>query len=703
MTLGGEYKSSQSYDKLTCVYYEGSSWASKKAVPAGVVPSEVNSAYWQKVSDRGAQGVQGPQGQSYVDKALVPIVNDLTTGGSSNVLAAEQGKVLDTKLTELSAEVSGLSENAVKINDITEVIKSNNLNGSQIEFGYYATDYSLGTIKAFDSSSLTRCATPIMFEQGKSIYMILENAPMQFITITPIDANGKPVGTANVLLYARNKATNDTIFTPPQGAVGMLYYTQSQGKTDYKLGLYYTDYETSVVEDYTPDEVVVDANKLSVDGKKVVYAEKPVFDAYRERLDYDEVISEEIPTIDNPDVEYSKHLMSAVRSEIKEMWSWISSRNEVTILDSGVCGPTLYWELYSDGLLRIYGEGESYNYCKGLLMDELVGDDYDSLPNMRSKIEKYQSNYIGLTDADSVAKYERGFQEGKIYDDEHEQYFAPWYIYRPEKDFTEYGGGYCSKKAYDRHNPNGWQYNRIIIEEGVTYLGNWMLYRLCGVSELVIPSSVKAIGKWSIRYSPSLKCVYLPDGIEKIERYGCSRLETCEAIRLGNGYTHVEDMAFSQNKKVKSLNLSGNISFTGERLFAYNTEMSELTIKGVDSIGVWCSDCGNLKRVQLSDGLISIEESAFVSKPNLLVVNIPSTVQQIGSAAFYDCPNLRVVYIDSSTIASLITYQSGAGHLVWNAEYIYINSNIKTIGAWILENFTKVNDADGYALYVRNS
>lgn len=107
MTLGGEYKSSQSYDKLTCVYYEGSSWASKKAVPAGVAPTAVNSAYWQKVSDRGAQG---PQGQSYVDKELVPIVNDLTTGGSANVLSAEQGKVLDGKLTELSEETKKISE-----------------------------------------------------------------------------------------------------------------------------------------------------------------------------------------------------------------------------------------------------------------------------------------------------------------------------------------------------------------------------------------------------------------------------------------------------------------------------------------------------------------------------------------------------------------------------------------------------------------
>ena len=103
MTLGGDYSSSQSYDKLTCVHYDGCSWVSKKQVPEGVAPTSANSAYWQKISDR---GVQGPQGQSYVDKELVPIVNDLTTGGSANVLSAEQGKVLKGELAELSEKTT---------------------------------------------------------------------------------------------------------------------------------------------------------------------------------------------------------------------------------------------------------------------------------------------------------------------------------------------------------------------------------------------------------------------------------------------------------------------------------------------------------------------------------------------------------------------------------------------------------------------
>lgn len=73
ITAEGAYNPSMSYDKLTCVFYSGVSWLSRKAVPAGVAPTEENSAYWQKMSDRGAQGVPGeagPQGPAYDDTEI---------------------------------------------------------------------------------------------------------------------------------------------------------------------------------------------------------------------------------------------------------------------------------------------------------------------------------------------------------------------------------------------------------------------------------------------------------------------------------------------------------------------------------------------------------------------------------------------------------------------------------------------------------
>lgn len=119
LTFEGDYDSSKNYASRTCVFYNHVSWASKKDVPAGIAPGS-NYEYWQKVSDRGAQGATGAPGQSYVDKELVPIVDNLTTGGSSNVLSAEQGKVLKAGINELESKVAYAQGITIPIYDSAE-------------------------------------------------------------------------------------------------------------------------------------------------------------------------------------------------------------------------------------------------------------------------------------------------------------------------------------------------------------------------------------------------------------------------------------------------------------------------------------------------------------------------------------------------------------------------------------------------------
>lgn len=103
LTFEGDYDSSKNYASRTCVFYDHVSWASKKDVPAGIAPGS-NDEYWQKVSERGAQGIQGergPQGNSAFDGTGIELVNNLTQGGEASALSAEQGKILKEELTEL--------------------------------------------------------------------------------------------------------------------------------------------------------------------------------------------------------------------------------------------------------------------------------------------------------------------------------------------------------------------------------------------------------------------------------------------------------------------------------------------------------------------------------------------------------------------------------------------------------------------------
>lgn len=568
-----------------------------------------------------------------------------------------------------------------------------NINNSEIESG----GYNDAGVK-FNSATITRSATSIPVVSGETIYTIIEGTTANYMTLFALDNDSTVIEKISTF-YAKNKVVNpsfQTAYTIPDGCTSIVFHMNTNGSIDYRVGIYYDYYEATTVEDYVEPSRYLDASKMTKDGKLIDVAEADELNEVKNRLSLDNIVEADIPVINNSDVEYANHLMKAVRGEMANMWKYLGTKHEVTVLDSGVCGENLTWVLYSDGLLKISGTGRAYDYCKGLFGDKIT----------REEIEAYQAQYEGLTDADSVAKYERGFQEGKIYDDEHGQYIAPWYKYRPEVSFVEDVGaeGYITKAEYDRDNPNGWTYNRIEIDEGITYLGNWMLYRICGATELVIPSTVTAIGQWCIRYSPSLKCIYLPDGITTIEKRGCSRHEVAEAIRLGEGFTTIGEYAFAQNPMVKSLHLKGDVTNMGANPFYGDHALETITLEGMTEINsFWFGECNNMTRVQLAEGLTSIATSAFVNRQNLVAINIPSTVTTIGQSAFYNCTNLKYLYIDSPTVAQgLVDIASTVnfGHVNYYAKYIYVKSDIENVGAWFENYCEKCADIDGYTLYV---
>lgn len=122
VTTGGAYSSSSSYEKLTIVSYNGNSYISKSAVPAGMAPT--NTTYWQLMAEKGATGAQGPAGAQGKDGATGPagaqgnsgytgaadeleVVNNLTQGGATAALSAEMGKELNSAVKAVSDAVIG--------------------------------------------------------------------------------------------------------------------------------------------------------------------------------------------------------------------------------------------------------------------------------------------------------------------------------------------------------------------------------------------------------------------------------------------------------------------------------------------------------------------------------------------------------------------------------------------------------------------
>lgn len=272
---------------------------------------------------------------------------------------------------------------------------------------------------------------------------------------------------------------------------------------------------------------------------------------------------------------------------------------QVNVLDSGKCGENLTWTLYDDGLLKISGTGRMYDYVK----------------------------------------YTQP---------------SPWYKYRNEPYISEDGKTilnsdgteYLSTKDYYNDNPNGYKIKNIVIEEGVTYIGDWAFYRVC-VDELTIPEGVEETGIFCIRYSPTIKKINLPNSLKVLDDFAISRNYELETINFGTNLEKIGTAGLNGNRSLTDVNLPDSLT-------QINTQLSP-AYTGAEinyaNVGLF-EGCLSLKTVSLGS-VNAIPQRTFLSTALENIV-IPNTVKYIGEYAFYKCEQLKNVTFEQNSQCSII-------------------------------------------------
>ena len=312
------------------------------------------------------------------------------------------------------------------------------------------------------------------------------------------------------------------------------------------------------------------------------------------------------------------------------------------------------------------------------------------------------------------------------------------WVLNKEGTLTISGSGSMKNYTYKSEMP--WysynnQINSVVIEDGVTSIGDYAFYGMVNLKTIQMPEGVKSIGAYAFKNCTGLDDVNLPTTLTKLGEsafYGCSSLtsiafpegmytiwaytfKNCTSlteVTFPSTLIKIDEAAFYGCKSIKALNIPDNVSIIGIYCFKncsslgevrlpekltqireaafYGTAIKELTVpEGVTIVGKYAfKNCTGLKNVQLPSSLTKIDEAAFYACSSLSALNVPEKVESIGDYAFRRCEGLQTV----SFPESLRSIGESAFYGCNSLSELEIPEGVRSIGGYAFKSCENIYD-----------
>lgn len=240
--------------------------------------------------------------------------------------------------------------------------------------------------------------------------------------------------------------------------------------------------------------------------------------------------------------------------------------------------------------------------------------------------------------------------------------------------------------------------NSILLPDNITSVGNSAFSGCRKMTSIIIPSTVDSIGASAFKDCIGLTTINLSPLMTSIENNtftNCSELLT---ITLPESISIIRSNAFSRCTKLTTIDLP-KVKRIENNAFEYCNALSTVTLPSVTSIGDnafhACSGlneiilptslvhlgegafqfCGNLKAIVIPGSLTNLPNKVF-DGCGLTTLNIPNSINSIGSYAFSNCKSLVSIDIPSSVTAISSNTFAGCNNLV----NVALPSTLKLIG-----------------------
>lgn len=156
---------------------------------------------------------------------------------------------------------------------------------------------------------------------------------------------------------------------------------------------------------------------------------------------------------------------------------------------------------------------------------------------------------------------------------------------------------------------------KVIISDGITYIGEKAFFQCKNMISADIANSVEDFGKLAFAESKNLQTVTFPNTMKTIPHGAFSLCVKLANFTIPYGVERIEEDAFRHCYAPKNLEIPTTVTYIGENAFEACVGLTSVVIpNSVDTIGIGAfTFCMYMKDLELGSGLKFIDVSAFTA------------------------------------------------------------------------------------------
>ena len=165
----------------------------------------------------------------------------------------------------------------------------------------------------------------------------------------------------------------------------------------------------------------------------------------------------------------------------------------------------------------------------------------------------------------------------------------------------------------------------VVIENGVTSIGDSAFSNCENLTSITIPNSVTDIGEEAFCYCENLTSITIPNSVTSIGQGAFFYCTNLESIEIPNSVKYIESSTFGGCTNLASIEIPNSVIY-------------------IETLAFAC--CANLASIEIPNSVTDIETFAFDGCTNLASIEIPNSVTNIGMGAFQNCTDLASITVE---------------------------------------------------------